>query len=263
VTCLVPLVVALGAWPAPDAKLAQLPLPPRSGSKVRVFVDAGHGAPGNVGNHGCHCQLEADFTLRAARHLAKALLATGRFEVELSRDGDAPAYDARLARAAAWKADAVVSLHSDSRGEAHLEPVGPDGGCLRNDDAPGFSVLWSDEGSPKRVEERERLGRALSRRLHQAGFPEYSGVDYGGLYRQDSVEPGCWIDIRPPGKRVYFMRKATVPAVIIETHHALDSAEVARWDEAGTLDAFAAAVAAGVLDASAAVAKSAAQTPRP
>lgn len=250
---LLPLLV-LAAWPAADAKLTVLPLPPAATAKLKVLVDAGHGAPGNTGNVGCHCQAEADFTLRVARHLAKALAATGRFEVRLARDGDAPSYDQRLAKAAAWKADAVVSLHSDARGEAVVSSSAPDGGlCYRNDSAPGFSVLWSDEGPRTLVAPRERLGRALSHRLHEAGFPEYSGVDYGGLYRVDTVEPGGWVDIKPPGKRVYFLRKATAPTVIVETHHALDVAEVARWDEPATLEAFAAAVAAGVLDANAPV----------
>jgi N-acetylmuramoyl-L-alanine amidase len=40
-----------------------------------------------------------------------------------------------------------------------------------------------------------------------------------------------------------------MPSVIIETHHALDLEEVARWREERTLEAFAAAVTQGLVDA--------------
>ncbi len=249
---MLPLLVtaaALGAWPLPDAGVTAPGLPAAPTAKLKVVVDAGHGAKGNTGNSGVHCQWEADFTLHAARQLAKALEATGRFEVRLSRDGDAPSYDARLEQAAAWKADAVVSLHSDARGEAYGWKVAADGGvCFRNDDEPGYSVLWSEDGAKDAVAARERLGRALSRRLAQAGFLAYHGYNYGGLYRADAVAGG-WVDLRPRKKSVYFLRAAKVPTVIVETHHALDAREVARWEEPATAEAFAAAVAAGVLDA--------------
>ena len=45
------------------------------------------------------------------------------------------------------------------------------------------------------------------------------------------------------------LRRPRIPSVIIETHHALDFEEVARWREERTLEAFAAAVAQGVVDA--------------
>jgi N-acetylmuramoyl-L-alanine amidase len=48
---------------------------------------------------------------------------------------------------------------------------------------------------------------------------------------------------------VYFLKASSVPTIIIETHHALDPVEVARWDELKTADAFALAVAQGLLDA--------------
>ena len=240
------LTLILAAWPLPDATLQQVSVPDAGPKKVRLFLDAGHGAPGNEGNHGCHCQAEQDHTRIVSAVLARALEATGRFEVKQSRTFDHPRYQARIAAARAWKADVIVSLHSDARGDAFGVP-GPDGGDgFQNERAPGFAVLWNDEGPayPK----REALGRALGSRLREAGFLAYDGADYGGLYRQDPVEPSGWIDTRPLKQRVYFLRASTIPTVIIETHHALDPREVARWDEPGTHAAFAAAVAAGVLD---------------
>ena len=91
----------------------------------------------------------------------------------------------------------------------------------------------------------------MGERMREAGFIAYSGFNYGALYRQDQVEPSGWIDERPMKKRVFFLRGSLIPTVIIETHHALDEREVARWDELETVDAFAFAVGAAVLDFSA------------
>ncbi|MFO0598729.1 MAG: N-acetylmuramoyl-L-alanine amidase [Myxococcaceae bacterium] len=248
-TLALPLTLLLTTWPAHDAALTTLELPaakPRE-RKLRVAVDAGHGAPANEGNHGCWCQAEQEHTLQVANVLAIALEATGRFEVKRLRvDGQAPKYGARIAAAEAWKADVIISLHSDARGIAFPREV--DGGvCWQNPDAPGFAVLWNDEGAL--FPARERLGRVVGARLREAGFLAYSGYDYGDLYRQDEVEPSGWIDKRPLKKRVYFLRASSkVPTVIIETHHALDLDEVARWKEPLTFDAFSAAIAAALLD---------------
>lgn len=241
------LALLLAAWPADDATLTTVPLPDEPARRLRVFIDAGHGAPGNVGALGCFCQEERGHTLAAAQKLGSALLATGRFEVMQSRlTASGSKYAARLARAAAWKADVIISLHSDVRGEAW--PLAqPDGGaCWQNPHAPGFAVLWSDEGPA--FPRRERLGRAVGKRLREAGFVAYGGEDYGALYRQDGVEPSGWIDSRPLKQRVYFLRGSTIPTVIIETHHALDVQEVARWEAPATHAAFSAAIAAAVLD---------------
>ena len=45
------------------------------------------------------------------------------------------------------------------------------------------------------------------------------------------------------------LRRPRIPSVIIETHHALDFEEAARWKEERTLEVFAAAVAQGLVDA--------------
>lgn len=240
------LSLLLTAWPAEDARLETLALPSQPTRKVRVFVDAGHGAPGNEGNHGCACQLEQDHTLKVAQYLGFALAAMGRFEVKLSRlPGEAPPYRPRIAAAEAFKADVILSLHSDARGDATF--FSSDAGlCRRNPNEPGFSVLWSEEGPA--FPRRERLGRAVGAKLREAGFLAYSGVNYATLYRQDEKEPSGWIDQRAMKERVFFLRGSQIPTVIIETHHALDEQEVARWDELATVDAFSFAVAAAVLE---------------
>ena len=235
-------------WPGPDS-LQDLALPKAAAGRTRVVIDAGHGAPGNDGNHGCHCQLEREVTLDAADRLAAALRRLGRFAVFRTRVGKArPEYRARIRAAEAFAPAAVISLHTDVRGEAAW--WSPDGvqQCLTSEAAPGFSVLWSDDGPPDVVRARERLGRALGRRLREAGFIAYRGDDYDGLYRRDTDEPGGWIDVHQPGSRIFFLHASELPTVIIELHHALDPREVARWKEPQTHHAFARAVAAALLD---------------
>lgn len=242
------LLLAAPDWPAPEVSVARLPLPPLA-SRIRIAIDAGHGAPGNRGNEGCLCQSEADETLVESRELARRLLWLG-FEVLETRTtvvGDR--YAGRIAAIERFRPHLVVSLHTDARADARPSRESPDGGvCWQNSDDPGFSVLWSDEGPDAIVERRREWGRAVSRALRAAGFLAYDGNDYGSLYRFDD-EPGCFIDDRPARQRVYFLRATTrAPVVIVETHHALDPVEVARWHDAATHDAFATAIASAAIE---------------
>ena len=95
---------------------------------------------------------------------------------------------------------------------------------------------------------RQRLARAISRRLIEAGFPPFAGLDAGGLYEADAEQPGAWLDRHADHQRIKMLRRPTVPLVIIETHQAMDREEVARWEEPATLDAFAAALRAALAD---------------
>lgn len=113
------LALMLTAWPAGDAVLTAAPLTQVPAKKVRVYVDAGHGAPGNEGNRGCFCHPEEAHTLQVANALTAALTRLGGFEVKQSRRGaKKPGYRARIVEAEAFKADFIVSLHSDVRGYA-------------------------------------------------------------------------------------------------------------------------------------------------
>jgi N-acetylmuramoyl-L-alanine amidase len=213
-----------------------------------VLIDAGHGAHGNDGNTGLHCQRERDVVLEISEGLATRLTLMGPFEVRLAREGAAePSYQARKELAEAWPADAVVSLHTDVRGDA--KPFITQG-CngWRNDSEPGFSVLWSAEGSDALTSKRRRLSWALTDALTEAGFKPYDGVDYGGLYDTETEHLGSFINRRTHGKRIWFLRKLEVPTVIIEMHHALDYDEVERWGEMRTRNVFAHAVAKGLVE---------------
>lgn len=239
------------AWPNPEARLKApvFAFPPGFGVR-RVAVDAGHGAPKNTGNTSCYCVNEQDFTLEAANELAARLEATGHFKVLLSRKGDALIeYKKRAEEAARWGAEALVSLHSDVRGRADTWSPEPGKSCPVSLAAPGFSVLWSDEGEAAMTGVRLALARSVARRMSEAGFTAYLGGEYTGLYEADAVEPGVFVDRHEPGSRIFILRRPVMPSILIETHHALDPREAQRWKEKETFDAFAAATAAALVDA--------------
>lgn len=220
------------------------------GGPWKIFIDAGHGAPGNTGNESALCEDEEDFTLTTAKHLAAYLQRTGRFETRLSRDnGQRVSYKARLKNATAWSADAFVSIHSDVRGYGEYYALVPGKECVKNTRDPGFTVLFSDTGRPALVEQRRELARAVAQRMLAAGFGAYDGWDYEGLYDADPDQTGVFVDRHVPGQRIYFLLRPIMPSVIVETHHAWDPREVERWREIPTLDAFSAGVAAALLDA--------------
>jgi N-acetylmuramoyl-L-alanine amidase len=225
-------------------------LPPREGPlsrPIRVLLDAGHGAPGNEGNTSTFGVLEQDFTLDLALDVAGDLEASGDFEVTYSRGpGEATTYAARLERARASNADVFVSLHSDVRGTlSEWSPV-PGVALRASSDAPGFSVLHADEGDPALATRRRRLAVAVATELRAAGFFPYGGAEYVGLYAGDASEPGVFVDRHADDKRIFVLRRTPMPAVIVETHNALDPREAARWDETYTREVFARALGRGI-----------------
>lgn len=243
---------AVPEWPAPGARLRPIALPDvRDGDRPLVWLDPGHGAPGNTGNTSVRCEAEADVMRRLAAELTPRMEALGRVTLGNTRpDARLVAYRARLAAAEAAGVDAMIGLHSDARAGDGVS-VDAQSGCLRAAGAAGFSVLWSDEGDAPLVDQRRRLARSVAARLREAGFPAYRGADYPGLYVEDAEHPGVFVDRHLPRQRIMMLRRSRVPYVIVETHQALDPEEVARWEEPATWDAFAAALVAATFDASA------------
>src|SRR3712207_5574131 len=155
VLCL--LAAALSGWAAaPSAAASPTPRWPQAGAplvapevtfpkgmkRLRVYLDAGHGAARNTGNTSCTCEQEQDFTLRISQELARRLEAAGHFQVRLSRDAKSQvSYPDRLKAAEGWKADVFISLHSDARGQATLALNADGKPCPKREGAPGFSVL--------------------------------------------------------------------------------------------------------------------------
>ncbi|MEO7327027.1 MAG: N-acetylmuramoyl-L-alanine amidase, partial [Minicystis sp.] len=219
-------------WPGPRAILSVIsPRFPADFGVHRVVVDPGHGAAHNRGNTSCFCVVEERFTLGAAFALRDRLEATGHFEVKLSREDEATIeYQERLDEAARFGAEAFVSLHSDIRGKA--ERWSPDGGasCPISLIAPGFTVLYSDEGDTPLVDRSLALARATARRMLDTGLLAYGGASYQGLYEAVSASPGVFVDRHPREQRIFILREAAMPSVLIETHHALDPREAERWE---------------------------------
>ncbi|MDP2305718.1 MAG: N-acetylmuramoyl-L-alanine amidase [Pseudomonadota bacterium] len=230
-------------WPAPGAPLRVLP-----GARVEgtLLLDAGHGAAGNTGNTNWRCESEGDVMRRMADRVATALAPV--VTVRRTRpDATLVPYPDRLraSRSVAF----LVSLHSDSRAGTDLH-VDPATGCYVNSGAAGFAVLWSDEGAAELVAARGAFARAVARRMAEAGFPPYPGLDYGGLYEGDEV-PGVFVDRHEAKQRIMLLRRPIVPSVIIETHQAWDPEESARWEEPATWAAFAGAIGAAMGDVAA------------
>ncbi len=235
-------------WPGDEASLTQPVASFRAGPPLRVVIDPGHGAPSNHGNTSSFCVEEQDAMLELAQGLAERLEATGHVEARLARQpGQVVEYAARLEQAAAWGADAFVSLHSDVRGQVTRWSPAPDRDCPVALDAPGFAVLYADEGDPGLAARRLALGRAVARRMIEAGFLAYGGAEYTGIYAPD--EPGTFVDRHSPEQRIFVLRRAAMPSILVETHNALDTREAARWGAPETVDAFAAALAAALGDA--------------
>jgi N-acetylmuramoyl-L-alanine amidase len=84
--------------------------------KPVIVIDPGHGGrdPGAVGNKGTH---EKRFTWVSAKELQRQLLATGRYDVIMTRARDVyVAHEERIRIARAGGADLFISIHADSAG---------------------------------------------------------------------------------------------------------------------------------------------------
>ena len=234
-------------WPERGAVLRALAPLPSPSHRLRILIDAGHGAPGNPGNTSVRCEAEQDFTLRVQDAVVARLAAAPELDVRAGRPGTALLdYGARIAAMEAWPADAVVSLHSDAR-EGDGVVVDPSTGCWSARGAAGFSVLFSDEGSPALAAGRERLAREVAGAMAEAGFGAYTLGYSTDAY--GAVADGVFVDRHAKGKRIRMLRGPQVPSVIVETHQAFDPDEVERWTEPATLDAFAAALRRAVVAA--------------
>lgn len=235
----------LPTWPEAGSPLRVLPPPAPPGRRLRVVVDAGHGAPGNEGNTSVRCEKEQDFTRRVQDEVVKRLADAPELEVRAGRpDVSLVDYGSRISTFNEWNADAVVSLHSDARAGFGVE-VHPVTGCWSALGASGFSILYSDEGAAPLARRRERLAREMALAMSAAGFGTYALGYSDESYAE--VAPGVFVDRHPKGKRIRMLRGTAVPTIIVETHQAFDPDEAERWTEAGTLDAFAAAVRAAVV----------------
>jgi N-acetylmuramoyl-L-alanine amidase len=98
------------AWSVPMPMLKPTPEGP-----PLIYIDPGHGGidPGTIGVSGSY---EKDIVLALAKELRRELLATGRYRVKLTREGDQfVALRPRFEMARADHADLFISLHANSK----------------------------------------------------------------------------------------------------------------------------------------------------
>lgn len=240
-------VAPLG-WPELLPEEVELDIRPRK-RPIVVYLDAGHGAKDNPGNTSCFCVEEQQFTLSLSMDVAADLEELGAFEVIQSRREDQLVqYGERVDTARRARADVFVSLHSDIRGDA-ADEWSPDGAaiCRRSVEAPGFSVLYSDEGTEHLVTSRRRLADSIASALLEAQFIPYLGAEYKNLYEPIPSETGVFVDRHEDKKRIFVLRRTTMPAVIVETHNALDPREALAFEDPIVRRLFSRALAKGIL----------------
>ncbi len=144
-------------------------------------------------------------------------------------------------------ADVFVSLHSDIRGKP--DEWNPNGGsaiCRRALEAPGFAVLYSDEGAPALAERRKAFADGIASALLEAKFIPYLGAEYVDLYEPIPSPTGVYVDRHEDKKRIFILRRTTMPAVIVETHNALDSREAIAFEDPLVRRRFSLALAKGI-----------------
>jgi N-acetylmuramoyl-L-alanine amidase len=230
------------------AQVVELELPPATRPLV-VYLDAGHGAEGNAGNQSSLCELEQDTMFDLSLDVAAALESYGGFVVVPSRVGEQRVpYAERVADAERIGADVFVSLHSDVRGQVGTWSPAPGTTCRAAVDAPGFSVLHADEGGPELAGRRAALCARVAEAMAKAGFSAYGGEEYAGLYAPSSA-PGCFVDRHAEDKRIFVLRRPSMPSVIVETHNALDPREAVAWRDELVREAFARALAVALRSA--------------
>ncbi len=243
------MIGSVDAWPT--LLPSDSPLPPATGERLVVFLDAGHGAEGNLGNTSSRCVAEQDFTQALADDVAAVLEESGWFWVQTSRVGDERVpYAARVAAAGDIGAHVLVSLHSDIRGRTEAWQPSAECRALKSEVAPGFSVLYSDEGeAPSLREARRAFASSVADSMAEAGFLPFRGDEYAGLYDPLAGSAGAFVDRHEPDKRIYLLRRPEMPSILVETHNALDPREVDRWDDDVVRRAFALALGRGLLAA--------------
>ena len=109
---------AVPATPHRTASRAR-PAPAQHASRPLIVIDPGHGGrdPGAVGASGT---LEKTVTLNTAVELRRALEATGRYRIALTRSTDQTmSLGARLAFARVRDADLLIAIHADASANRH------------------------------------------------------------------------------------------------------------------------------------------------
>jgi N-acetylmuramoyl-L-alanine amidase len=94
--------------------------PKAAASKPVIVIDPGHGGP-DPGTLSAGNVLEKDVVLAVGRHLRNQLMASGRYDVQMTRASDVfVALDERVAISRKYHAALFISIHADSVGSSEI-----------------------------------------------------------------------------------------------------------------------------------------------
>lgn len=204
---------------------------PPSCEVIRVVIDPGHGgrdpgAPARFG--GMH---EKDVVLAAGLELRELLLATGRYEVVMTRDTDVfIELDRRVEIAREAEADLFISLHADSAGDND----GPRGATVYSmnpravDRARVRAERAGDWVDPSRPEEVTEILRDIV-----LGIKQGQSETFAALLRTESGRAApLWRDT-PMQANFAVLTDPEVPAVLFEMGFLTNREDARRLNDAG------------------------------
>jgi N-acetylmuramoyl-L-alanine amidase len=167
-------------------------------SRPLIVIDAGHGGrdPGAIGVSGT---MEKTITLQTAQELRRALEATGRYRIELTRTGDRTvSLAARLAFARTHDADLLIAVHADAS---------PD------HDARGASVYISNHAVTTHFPANQGNSRDIANSL-AAPEPGSALLQYSMIDQLD--DDVRMVETPARHAQLYVLGSRTIPSVLLE-----------------------------------------------
>ena len=204
---------------------------PPSCEVIRVVIDPGHGGrdPGALARFGgMH---EKDVALASGLELRELLLATGRYEVVMTRDTDVfVELDRRVEIAREAEADLFISLHADSAGESS----GPQGATVYSmnpralDRARDRAERAGDWVDPSRPEEVTDILRDMVLGIKQGQSETFAAM----LRTETGRTAPLWRDT-PMQANFAVLTDPEVPAVLFEMGFMTNREDARRLNDAG------------------------------
>lgn len=224
---------------------------PATATRPLVVIDPGHGGVDNGASapNGIH---EKDITLTFARELQDVLVASGRFDVALTREGDTfLRLEERVTLARENKADLFVSLHADS---------------FEQQDIRGASVYTRDENATDVLD--KVLAESENKRDIVAGFvapemrPEVVDILVDLMRRQmrrqsymaaqaiiHQLEPSVTLRRFPVRQADFFVLQAPdVPSILVELGFLSNGKDVDNLQKSEWRERVVDALARGIAD---------------
>ncbi|MEL6545328.1 MAG: N-acetylmuramoyl-L-alanine amidase [Myxococcota bacterium] len=207
-------------------------------SGTEVVLDPGHGPEENSGGYSARGVHEHVFNDALAQEVRRQLKRRGGFAVKLTREGDTDkTLNGRVAKIKRADPDLMVSLHHDSIGDEFRTQREPEtqgeAPILSCEDHSGFS-LYVNARNPHAARSYH-LARRISDRLLASGRKVGRYFHWGQMHR------GIY-----NGDTLFVLRRAQVPAVLVESGFICNYAEETRLGTARHRRRTAALIADGV-----------------